>query len=89
MAGEVKPSEKPKVDEPVTEEDSTWLDAHYDPVASLNTLTSCMVLEDLSCDGDHKVFFSFVFNRTTLLVTECVLMAATASLYVVVSWRLR
>jgi len=56
MAGEGKPSEKPKVDEAVKEEDSTWLDAHYDPVASLNTLTSCMVLEDLSCDGDHKVF---------------------------------
>jgi len=88
MAGEEKPSEKPKVDEAVTEEDSTWLDAHYDPVASLNTLTSCMVLEDLNCDGDHKVFFrSFVFNRTKLFVTEY--YGCNCCGYVVVGWRLR
>ncbi|CAI7994607.1 Bardet-Biedl syndrome 1 protein homolog [Geodia barretti] len=31
-----------------------WLDAHYDPVASLYTFSSCMALEDLNRDGDHK-----------------------------------
>ena len=83
MAGEEKPSEKPKVDEPVTEEDSTWLDAHYDPVASLNTFTSCMVLEDLNCDGDHKVFSEVLCSigpqYSCKIITACVFMAATAT----------
>lgn len=57
MAGEEKPRERlPSEDNTAKEEgSSSWLDAHYDPVASLNTLTACMVLEDLNCDGDYKL----------------------------------
>lgn len=54
MAGEEKPGRVPS-NETAKDGDSAWLDAHYDPVASLNTLTSCMVLEDLNCDGEYKV----------------------------------
>lgn len=31
------------------------MDAHYDPVAALYTFSSCMALEDLSRDGEHKL----------------------------------
>uniref|UniRef100_A0A6I8Q1I5 BBSome complex member BBS1 n=1 Tax=Xenopus tropicalis TaxID=8364 RepID=A0A6I8Q1I5_XENTR len=34
---------------------SKWLDAHYDPVAGLNTLSSCIALADLHGDGDFKM----------------------------------
>ena len=54
MAGE-KPREGLPSEDAAKEGDSAWLDAHYDPVASLNTLTSCMVLEDLNCDSDYRV----------------------------------
>lgn len=39
-----------------------WLDAHYDPVASLYTFSSCMALEDLSRDGDHKCLIGDLGN---------------------------
>lgn len=55
MAGEAKPRERLPSEDASKDGESAWLDAHYDPVASLNTLTSCMVLEDLNCDGDYKV----------------------------------
>ncbi|XP_028565697.2 BBSome complex member BBS1 isoform X2 [Podarcis muralis] len=34
---------------------SKWLDAHYDPVASLYTFSSCVTLADLHGDGDCKL----------------------------------
>lgn len=55
MAGEEKPRERLSSEDTAKEGESSWLDAYYDPVASLNTLTACMVLEDLNCDGDYKV----------------------------------
>ena len=55
MAGEENPRERLPSEETAKDGESAWLDAHYDPVASLNTLTSCMVLEDLNCDGEYKV----------------------------------
>ncbi|XP_044125970.1 Bardet-Biedl syndrome 1 protein isoform X2 [Bufo gargarizans] len=36
-------------------EASKWLDAHYDPVAGLNTFSSCIALADLHGDGDFKM----------------------------------
>ncbi|XP_062501221.1 Bardet-Biedl syndrome 1 protein-like [Corticium candelabrum] len=36
-------------------ENTAWLHAHYDPVASLYTFTSCLALSDLNADGDHKL----------------------------------
>lgn len=65
MAGEEKPRERATPEETAKDGESAWLDAHYDPVASLNTLTSCMVLEDLNCDGDYKVIFATVFQQLT------------------------
>lgn len=61
MAGEEKPRERLPSSGDTAKEggDLAWLDAHYDPVASLNTLTSCMVLEDLNCDSDYKVICCF------------------------------
>ncbi|KAM7381008.1 hypothetical protein PAMA_012038 [Pampus argenteus] len=32
-----------------------WLDAHYDPVACLNTFSSCVALADLSGDGESRL----------------------------------
>ncbi|KAM4721564.1 BBSome complex member BBS1 [Rhinophrynus dorsalis] len=37
------------------ESHSKWLDAHYDPVAGLNTFSSCIALADLHGDGDFKM----------------------------------
>ncbi|KAG8437877.1 hypothetical protein GDO86_008540 [Hymenochirus boettgeri] len=37
------------------ESNSKWLDAHYDPVAGLNTFSSCIVLADLHGDGEFKM----------------------------------
>ena len=34
---------------------SYWLNAHYNPLASLYTLTTCTALADLHADGDHKL----------------------------------
>ncbi|KAM4623579.1 BBSome complex member BBS1 isoform 2-T2 [Polymixia lowei] len=34
---------------------SKWLDAHYDPVASLYTFSSCIDLADLNGDGENKL----------------------------------
>eukprot|EP00111_Clytia_hemisphaerica_P010146 TCONS_00029654-protein len=34
---------------------SPWLDAHFNPVASLNTFTSCIALADLQADGEYKL----------------------------------
>ncbi|MBN3287118.1 BBS1 protein, partial [Polyodon spathula] len=38
-----------------TEANSKWLDAHYDPVANLNTFSSCVALADLNGDGESKL----------------------------------
>lgn len=35
--------------------DGKWLDAHFDPVAGLRTLSSCVALADLSGDGDSRL----------------------------------
>jgi Bardet-Biedl syndrome 1 protein len=35
-----------------------WLEAHYDPVASLYTFTQCITLSDISADGDHKLIIA-------------------------------
>lgn len=32
-----------------------WLDAHYDPMACLNTFSSCVALADLSGDGESRL----------------------------------
>lgn len=32
-----------------------WLNAWYDPVANIKTLTSCIALADLNGDGDYKL----------------------------------
>ncbi|XP_066574893.1 BBSome complex member BBS1 isoform X1 [Amia ocellicauda] len=37
------------------EANSKWLDAHYDPVASLYTFSSCIALADLHGDGESKL----------------------------------
>ncbi|GFS80161.1 bardet-Biedl syndrome 1 protein [Nephila pilipes] len=34
---------------------SKWLNAHYDPLATLYTFSSCMCLADLHGDGDYKL----------------------------------
>lgn len=34
---------------------SNWLHAHYDPLATLYTFSSCMCLADLHGDGDYKL----------------------------------
>ncbi|GIY18457.1 bardet-Biedl syndrome 1 protein [Caerostris darwini] len=36
-------------------ESSKWLHAHYDPLATLYTFSSCMCLADLHGDGDYKL----------------------------------
>ncbi|KAM5138045.1 BBSome complex member BBS1 [Mantella aurantiaca] len=36
-------------------ESSKWLDAHYDPVAGVNTSSSCIALADLHGDGEYKM----------------------------------
>ena len=35
-----------------------WLDAHYDPVASLYTFTQCIALADINADGDNKLIIA-------------------------------
>ncbi|XP_002732274.1 BBSome complex member BBS1-like [Saccoglossus kowalevskii] len=40
------------------EVDSKWLNAHYDPVASLYTFTTCMALSDLNGDGENKLIIA-------------------------------
>lgn len=37
------------------ENNSKWLHAHYDPLATLYTFSSCMCLADLHGDGDYKL----------------------------------
>ena len=37
---------------------SKWLDAHYDPLASLYTFTQCVALSDISADGDNKLIIA-------------------------------
>ncbi|KAK2150691.1 hypothetical protein LSH36_395g02065 [Paralvinella palmiformis] len=32
-----------------------WLNAHYDPVASLYTFTQCITLSDINADGENKL----------------------------------
>ncbi|KAK2191965.1 hypothetical protein NP493_42g11057 [Ridgeia piscesae] len=38
--------------------DKKWLDAHYDPLASLHTFTQCIALSDISADNDHKLIIA-------------------------------
>jgi len=57
-----------------------WLNAHYNPVASLFTFTSCTALSDLNADGDYKLILADLGTGTynmklkvfkgTSLVTE-------------------
>ena len=35
-----------------------WLDAHYDPLASLYTFTQCMALADINADGENKLIIA-------------------------------
>lgn len=37
---------------------SKWLNAHYDPLATLYTFSSCMCLVDLQGDGDYKLIIA-------------------------------
>jgi hypothetical protein len=59
---------KAKARSPSAEEDGgvsgagAWLDAHYDPVASLYTFSTCIALENLNRDGDHKVSCEHTFS---------------------------
>ncbi|XP_039625092.1 Bardet-Biedl syndrome 1 protein [Polypterus senegalus] len=39
----------------ISEVNSKWLDAHYDPVANLYTFSSCVALADLHGDGESKL----------------------------------
>ena len=41
-----------------------WLDAHHDPISSLNTFTSCLALADLHANGDHKLLVADLGNKT-------------------------
>ncbi|XP_077996781.1 BBSome complex member BBS1-like [Glandiceps talaboti] len=45
----------PEISNTSSEANSKWLDAHYDPVASLYTFTSCLALSDLNGDGENKL----------------------------------
>lgn len=40
---------------PESSKSSKWLHAHYDPLATLYTFSSCMCLADLHGDGDYKL----------------------------------
>ena len=40
------------------ESDDKWLDAHYDPVASLYTFTQCIALADINADGENKLIIA-------------------------------
>jgi Bardet-Biedl syndrome 1 protein len=59
---------KAKARSPSAEEDGgvsgagAWLDAHYDPVASLYTFSTCIALENLNRDGDHKLLVGDLGN---------------------------
>ena len=35
-----------------------WLDAHYDPLASLYTFTQCMALADISSEAENKLIIA-------------------------------
>nr|KAF6281677.1 hypothetical protein mPipKuh1_010211 [Pipistrellus kuhlii] len=38
-----------------SEAGSKWLDAHYDPLASIHTFSACLALADLHGDGEYKL----------------------------------
>ena len=40
-----------------------WLNAHYDPVANIRTLTQCMVFSDIHADGDYKLVLADFGDR--------------------------
>ncbi|CAG2249956.1 BBS1 [Mytilus edulis] len=44
----------PTVDQ-ISQGSEKWLNAYYDPVASLYTLTQCVALSDIQADGDWKL----------------------------------
>jgi len=47
------------------ESSAKWLDAHYDPMANIHTLSQCIVFSDVSSDGDFKlVVADFGDHRT-------------------------
>ena len=37
------------------QENDKWLEAHYDPVASLYTFSQCITLSDINADNDNKL----------------------------------
>lgn len=47
------------------ETSSKWLDAHYDPLANIHTLTQCIVFSDVSSDGDYKLVLADFGDRRT------------------------
>eukprot|EP00795_Rhopilema_esculentum_P002976 gene2976-1230_t len=60
VEGSLSSPRKAKSDENETgnsysEGSSVWLNAHYNPVASIYTFTSCTALADLNADGEHKL----------------------------------
>eukprot|EP00794_Sanderia_malayensis_P020242 gene20242-22224_t len=68
---------------------SAWLNAHYNPVASLYTLTSCTALADLHADGDFKLVVADlgtgvynmklkVFKGTTIMTESTIIDLPTA-----------
>ncbi|XP_042252634.1 Bardet-Biedl syndrome 1 protein [Thunnus albacares] len=66
-----------------------WLDAHYDPVACLNTFSSCVALADLSGDGESRLVvgdlgglagMKLKVYRGTALLSESTLLDLPAGL---------
>jgi len=35
-----------------------WVNAHYDPIASLYTFTQCITMSDVNADGDCKLIIA-------------------------------
>ncbi|KXJ22583.1 Bardet-Biedl syndrome 1 protein [Exaiptasia diaphana] len=71
------------------DEDSVWLNAHQDPVASLYTFSSSISLADLNADGDFKLLVADlgagsydmklkVFKGTSLFMESAIIDLPTA-----------
>lgn len=80
-------------DDTTLKEDTTkstqWLDAHYNPVASLYTFSSCIALADLHADGENKLIIADlgtgvynmklkVFKGTSLLTESSIIDLPTS-----------
>jgi Bardet-Biedl syndrome 1 protein len=48
---------------PAKEGSPKWLDAHYDPVANIRSLTQCIVFSDINADGDYKLVLADFGDR--------------------------